>query len=142
MNLTGSIAVVAGATGGLGRGVARELLAAGADVRVLVRDVRKLDPQLAGCRAAECEITDVRAMRAALGSLVDVGEKLSVVVNAGIERIRGRRSVEHPECLPQLFLGRQIARLLVAVSCDAPGNCYCTRKNAAERNDGHPAIER
>ncbi|MGA0065245.1 MAG: SDR family NAD(P)-dependent oxidoreductase [Ilumatobacteraceae bacterium] len=82
MNLTGSIAVVAGATGGLGREIARELLAAGADVRVLVRDVRKLDPQLAGCRAAECEITDVRAMRAALGSLVDVGEKLSVVVNA------------------------------------------------------------
>ena len=82
MNLTGSIAVVAGATGGLGREIARELLAAGADVRLLVRDVRKLDPQLAGCRAAECEITDVRAMRAALGSLVDVGEKLSVIVNA------------------------------------------------------------
>jgi cyclic-di-GMP-binding biofilm dispersal mediator protein len=82
MNLAGSIAVVAGATGGLGREIARELLAAGADVRVLVRDVRKLDPQLAGRRAAECEITDVRAMRAALGSLVDAGEKLSVVVNA------------------------------------------------------------
>jgi cyclic-di-GMP-binding biofilm dispersal mediator protein len=82
MNLAGSIAVVAGATGGLGREIARELLATEADVRVLVRDVRKLDPQLVGRRAAECEITDVRAMRVALGSLVDAGEKLSVVVNA------------------------------------------------------------
>jgi NAD(P)-dependent dehydrogenase (short-subunit alcohol dehydrogenase family) len=82
MNLAGSIAIVAGATGGLGSAVARELRAAGADVRVLVRDAHKLDPQLGNCRAAECEITDVRAMRTALRSLVSDGEQVSVVVNA------------------------------------------------------------
>lgn len=82
MNLDGAIAVVAGATGGLGRAIALELQTARAEVRVLVRDARKLDPQLAGCRAAECDITDVRAMRSALRSLVAEGEKLSVVVNA------------------------------------------------------------
>lgn len=82
MNLTGSIAIVAGATGGLGRAIALELQNAAAQVRVLVRDTAKLDPQLVGCRSAECEITDVRAMRVALNSLVDAGEKVSVVVNA------------------------------------------------------------
>ena len=82
MNLEGAVAVVAGATGGLGRAIARELKEAGSEVRVLVRDARKLDPQLAGCRAAECDITDVRGMRTALHSLVDEGEKVAVVVNA------------------------------------------------------------
>lgn len=82
MNLAGSIVIVAGATGGLGSAVARELLAAGAEVRVLVRDVQKLESQFAGCRAAECDITDVRAMRTALQSLVAAGEQVSVVVNA------------------------------------------------------------
>lgn len=82
MNLDGAIAVVAGATGGLGRAIALELQTAGAEVRVLVRDARTLDPQLAGCRAAECDITDVRAMRSALQSLVVDGGKLSMVVNA------------------------------------------------------------
>lgn len=82
MNLAGSIVIVAGATGGLGSAVARELLAAGAEVRVLVRDVQKLESQFAGCRAAECDITDVRAMRTALQSLVAAGEQVTVVVNA------------------------------------------------------------
>lgn len=82
MNLPGAIALVAGATGGLGRAIALELQTAGAEVRVLVRDARTLDPQLAGCRAADCDITDVRAMRSALRSLVADGEKLAVVVNA------------------------------------------------------------
>ncbi len=82
MNLAGSIAIVAGATGGLGRAITLELQKAGAQVRVLVRDTAKLDSQLVGCRSAECEITDVRAMRTALRSLVDAGEQVSVVVNA------------------------------------------------------------
>ena len=82
MNLDGAVAVVAGSTGGLGRAIALELQTAGAEVRVLVRDARTLDPQLAGCRAAECDITDVRAMRSALQSLVVDGGKLSMVVNA------------------------------------------------------------
>jgi NAD(P)-dependent dehydrogenase (short-subunit alcohol dehydrogenase family) len=82
VKLDGAVAVVAGATGGLGRAIALELQTAGAEVRVLVRDAHKLDPQLAGCRAAECDITDVRAMRSALRSLVTEGERLSVVVNA------------------------------------------------------------
>lgn len=82
MNFAGSIAIVAGATGGLGRAIALELQKAGAQVRALVRDTAKLDSQLVGCRSAECEITDVRAMRTALKSLVDAGEKVSIVVNA------------------------------------------------------------
>jgi len=82
VNLAGSIAIVAGATGGLGRAIALELQKAGAQVRVLVRKASKLDSQLVGCRSVECEITDVRAMRTALRSLVDAGEQVSVVVNA------------------------------------------------------------
>ena len=82
MNFAGSIAIVAGATGGLGRAIALELQKAGAQVRALVRDTAKLDSQLVGCRSAECEITDVRAMRTALRSLLDAGEQASVVVNA------------------------------------------------------------
>jgi cyclic-di-GMP-binding biofilm dispersal mediator protein len=82
MNLAGSVAIVAGATGGLGRAITLELQKAGAEVRVLVRDAHKLDPQLAGCRATPCDITDVREMRTALRSLVDEGEKVAVVVNA------------------------------------------------------------
>ena len=82
MNLAGSIVIVAGATGGLGRAIALELQKAGAQVRVLVRDTGKLDSQLVGCRSAECDITDARAMRTALNSLVDAGEQVSVVVNA------------------------------------------------------------
>jgi len=81
MNLNEAVAIVAGATGGLGRAIALELQKAGAQVRVLVRDTAKLDSQLVGCRSAECEITDVRAMRTALRSLVDAGEQVSVVVN-------------------------------------------------------------
>jgi len=82
VNITGSIVIVAGATGGLGREIALELQNAGAQVRVLVRDTARLDSRLVGCRSAECEITDVRAMRTALKSLVDAGEQVSVVVNA------------------------------------------------------------
>jgi 3-oxoacyl-[acyl-carrier protein] reductase len=89
----GKVAVVTGASRGIGRAVAVDLVKQGADVAVIGRDAAALDETLAACRTARVEarvapyvadVTDEAANAAAVAQIVAEFGRLDIAVaNAG-----------------------------------------------------------
>ncbi|WP_116946806.1 SDR family oxidoreductase [Jiangella endophytica] len=86
-SLTGRVAVVTGATSGLGEATARAFAAAGATVAVLGRRKDRLDAVAAelGGLAVPVDVTDRAAVDAAAGAVrAELGPADLVVANAGV----------------------------------------------------------
>jgi 3-oxoacyl-[acyl-carrier protein] reductase len=91
--LAGKVAVVTGASRGIGRAVAVDLCRHGADVALVGRDTAALDETAAACRSARAaaktptfalDVTDEAATGAAIGQMVrDFGRLDIAVANAG-----------------------------------------------------------
>jgi NADP-dependent 3-hydroxy acid dehydrogenase YdfG len=90
--LSGRVAVVTGASSGIGEATARALSAQGAAVAVLARRTDRLDALVADleadggtARAYACDVTDADAVRTVLGRVVaDLGGIDVLVNNAGV----------------------------------------------------------
>lgn len=96
-DLTGRVAVITGAGGGIGAGIARRFAAAGADVVIHFRTSAQPAEALAdeiratGARAitAPADITDPSACRALMSAAVDAFGRLDVLVNnAGVQPVQ------------------------------------------------------
>ena len=94
VDLSGTVAAVTGASGGLGLETARALAAHGAHVVLAARNPEKLDAALAAIRADHPEVSiesllldlgDVRACRTAAFELLDRIDRLDLLINnAGV----------------------------------------------------------
>ncbi|OON64065.1 oxidoreductase [Massilia sp. KIM] len=92
MELKGKIALVTGASSGIGAATAKKLAQAGAKVGVAARRVERLDALVAEIRAAggeafaiEMDVTDPQAVHAGVAALVDRYGTLDIVfANAGL----------------------------------------------------------
>lgn len=83
--LAGRVAVVTGASSGIGRAIARQLADAGAQVAGLARRADRLAELGPGVTPVTVDVADPHAVAAALGRVVDeVGAPDLVVANAGI----------------------------------------------------------
>src|SRR4051794_10857911 len=87
-NLTGTVAVVTGASSGIGEATARRLTAEGATVAVLARRQDRLDDlvaQGAAALAVAVDITDRQRATAAIERVVgELGRLDTLVNNAGL----------------------------------------------------------
>jgi hypothetical protein len=86
--LDGRVAIVTGASGGLGERFARVLRAAGADVVLAARRVDRLEAladELGGALPVACDVADDAAVAAMLGAALDRYGRVDVLVNnAGV----------------------------------------------------------
>lgn len=87
-DLSGRVALVTGASRGLGQTFARALAAAGADLAVTSRHAEDLAPfvdEIAAmgrrCLPAACDVRDVESIRAAVAATVDRYGKIDILVN-------------------------------------------------------------
>lgn len=91
-DLKGKVAVVTGASGGLGADAARAYAKAGADVAVLARRVEKLESVAneitemgANVLAVACDVTSEESVKEAIEKVVDKFGKIDILLNnAGI----------------------------------------------------------
>ncbi len=93
MELLGKVALVTGASRGIGRSIAVELARHGADLALVGRDVSALEETAAHCAAARtgtsalvlsCDVSDHKAVdEAVAGSLNRFGRLDCAVANAG-----------------------------------------------------------
>lgn len=98
----GAVAVVSGASSGLGRGLALDLARRGATVVAVARREQLLDELLDDLRAtgtagerATCDVADLDAWTGLLDDLERRHGRIDVLVNAaGVERRRGIRTVD------------------------------------------------
>lgn len=94
VDLAGQVALVSGASRGLGRAIAGRLAAAGAHVACVARNREKLEEAVAAITAAggkanwhECDVTDGPAVAALIDRVTEQHGRLDVLVNnAGITR--------------------------------------------------------
>ena len=94
-SLAGRVVLITGATGGLGREMARGMAAAGAIVGVNGRDASRaheIAKDIPGAFAAPFDITDLTAAAAALEALVRTHGRLDCLVNNAA--VRDRRPLE------------------------------------------------
>ncbi len=91
-DLTGKVAVIAGASSGLGADASKAYAEAGADVALLARRVEKLECVKAeiektGRRviAIQCDVTDEQSVKTAIQTVIDSFGKIDILLNnAGI----------------------------------------------------------
>lgn len=95
-DLTGKIAVVTGASSGLGADAARAYAEAGADVALLARRVEKLeqvkaDIEQAGRKAiaVACDVTDEASVRQAMEEVVKAFGRIDILLNNAGVALRG-----------------------------------------------------
>ena len=94
VDLSGQVALVTGASQGLGRAIAETLAAAGAHVALVARSVDKLAAVADGIRAAggkadafPCDVADAAAIQRTVESVVEGLGRLDILVNnAGVTR--------------------------------------------------------
>jgi 3-oxoacyl-[acyl-carrier protein] reductase len=94
VDLSGQVAIVTGASRGIGRAIAARLSAAGAQVACIARNVDKLDETVGAIRSAggtaesyACDVADSNSVQNVVDSVVDKWGKLHIMVNnAGITR--------------------------------------------------------
>jgi len=94
VDLTGQVAIVTGASQGLGRAIAETLAAAGAATAVVARSADKLEAVAAGIRAAggtaasfPCDVSRGEAVQQVVEAVVEKFGRLDILVNnAGITR--------------------------------------------------------
>ena len=90
------VALVTGASRGIGRGVARRLASDGADVAVTARDPSTLDTELAEIRATgrrglgvALDVTSLASIRGAVAAVTEGLGPIDILVNnAGMQRLR------------------------------------------------------
>ena len=95
-NLGDRVAVVVGASSGLGADAARAYAAAGADVALLARRVDRLEAlgeeiESAGGRAVvvRCDVTDEGSCRTAVSAVLDACERIDILLNNAGVAVRG-----------------------------------------------------
>lgn len=89
LDLTGRVALITGATGGIGRGIARRFHAAGADVVLHYRSdpsaARELAAELGGAPTVGADLTEVEAADLVDEVLAATGRLDHVANNAGVQ---------------------------------------------------------
>ncbi len=94
VKLDGQVALVTGASRGIGKAIALALAASGAKVACVARNVEKLAETVAAIQAAggaaeafECDVANSESVEKVVDTIVEKWEKLHIVVNnAGITR--------------------------------------------------------
>src|SRR4030095_2724112 len=109
MNISGSVAVVAGGAGGVGRGVARELARQGAHVFVTGRSVPTHEPFQETVTAIRCDHRDDGEVAAAFERIAADAGPIDLLVNSAWGGYEGM--VEHGEFTwPKPFWEQPMAR--------------------------------
>jgi NAD(P)-dependent dehydrogenase (short-subunit alcohol dehydrogenase family) len=88
--LTGKVALVTGASRGVGRGIARELIEAGASVYITGRTIEEMQYSEGRGVAIQCDHRDDRQVEAAFRRIEDERGRLDILVNnvwGGYERM-------------------------------------------------------
>lgn len=95
-DLTGKVAVVTGASGGLGADAAKAYADSGADVALLARRVEKLESvkteiEKTGRKviAVKCDVTDEESVRAAMKTVLDTFGRIDILLNNAGVAVRG-----------------------------------------------------
>ncbi len=91
-NISGKVAVVTGASSGLGRQFALALAREGASVAILARRVEKLEKVKAevealgvACIAVKCDVVDTESIKSAIAAVVERFGRIDILVNnAGV----------------------------------------------------------
>ena len=91
-NISGKVAVVTGASSGLGRQFALALAREGANVAILARRVEKLENVKAevealgvACLAVKCDVVDTESIKSAVAAVVERFGRIDILVNnAGV----------------------------------------------------------
>lgn len=126
-DLHGRIAVVTGASAGLGRQMALALAGQGADVALLARRKEKLEQVAKECRAlgvkalpVVCDVTQVEQVRAAVSAVISEFGKVDILVNNAGRGFPGKLE-EYPD-----------EGWRTVLSVDLDGVFYCTREFGKE----------
>lgn len=120
LDFTGRVVAVTGGTRGIGRGIARAFLDAGADVAVCGRHVPDELPEAGGRRAAfvEADVRQADQAAAMVGQVRDEYGRLDVLVNnAG-----GSPTVPAAEASPSFFAAVVSLNLLAPFFCAQAAN--------------------
>ena len=95
-DLTGKVAVVTGASGGLGADAAKAYADSGADVALLARRVEKLESvkteiEKTGRKviAVKCDVTDEESVRTAMKTVLDTFGRIDILLNNAGVAVRG-----------------------------------------------------
>ncbi|MFK8001865.1 MAG: SDR family NAD(P)-dependent oxidoreductase [Polyangiales bacterium] len=137
----GKTAVLTGASGGVGWGVARGLLAAGWRVVALGRDVERLRSMHEGVDAVHCDMSSLTSVRKAAATLLEACPRIDALIGcAGVAPWRRRESQAGVELTwATNILGHALlAELLIPrVKQSAPSRIVMISGNAHRRATMH-----
>jgi NAD(P)-dependent dehydrogenase (short-subunit alcohol dehydrogenase family) len=131
-SLAGKVAVVTGASRGIGRSIARAFAARGANVAMLARRAERLEREAAelgpGALPIACDVSDPKRVNEAFAEVEKRFGRVDVLVNnAGLARIRALE-----ECSDEDVLVQVGANLLGAVWCTRAALPLLRRSSGAD----------